>query len=321
MIALPSWGGAAQSATEQPVKQPLLSQFVNIDRGDFQAKGKIALYRLQPLAGQLTLEHAHGNPEWIFKTIAPWNPSLSNILKSIDIKELTLNDGDVSLDGKQVDLRWQKATIPEGWIEGLIFQQQELGGWNLKTAKMRLERLPVAVKSWLVLAGEVGFERLEAAGDRTKGSGWAEGVYGPGWSVGRLIGSGEVQAWNKKGHISQSAFSWTASQVVSPALKLLAARIPALGELLRFAGKDPKKQESYPLDQLQMQVESDGGDTIRIKQVRLESPWLKADGEGRIVLKGKRDTWKVMLNQLAKTPGGKEKRFKIHFSFADLVVP
>ncbi|MBF0428326.1 MAG: hypothetical protein HQL94_05340 [Magnetococcales bacterium] len=311
---------AAETSASQPVRE-LLSQYVNIDRADFKAKGKITLHRLQPLAGQLVLSQAQGDPEWIFKTIAPWNPALSKILRDMHIKELNLAEADLLLDGSRIQLDLQKATIPEGWVENVRFQQNEGGEWRVETAKLRLESMPYRFNSVaLPLIGAMGFDQMQASGNREKGQALASKVFGQGWRGNRLEGSGEVLARDGKGSPILTHVAWNATGVHAPGLQHAAARVPALGDLLRFAGKDPKKQEPLDFERVLMQVEADNGGTVRIKSVRVEAPWVTISGDGSWTTKGK-DGERAKLNLLAKTPDGKEKRFKATFPLSSLVEP
>lgn len=301
-----------------PAPRELLSQFVNIDQPDFKAKGKIALHRLQPLAGQLILSEAHGNPDWIFKTIAPWNSQVAKFLQQIKIKELTLADGDLLLDGQLIKLRLNKATIPEGWVENVNYQVEDNRSWNLQTARLRLDRAPDALQSFLLMGGgAMGFDRLQATGNWQTGQGWAEGVFGQGWRIGRLEGNGEVGDWNSQGKPGKGLFSWQATKVALTGLQSAATHIPALADLLRYAGKNPDKQEPLQFDQVKLELEDKGGPSVRIKNVRMDSGWLEVWGEGSVEKKSQQ----VTLNLTAKTPKNNKKLFKLHFPISALVQP
>ncbi|MEO5334622.1 MAG: hypothetical protein H7839_21610 [Magnetococcus sp. YQC-5] len=307
-------------AGDAPAAMPpreLLSQFVNIDRNEFKAKGKITLHRLQPLAGQLTLSFAQGDPEWIFKTIAPWNPSLSRLLQEMKIKELTLSDAALLLDGEQIDLRMNQATIPEGDVEGLTYQKHNEGIWNIQTAKMRLKRVPHPFNqgflSWVSEA--VGFDQMQASGNRQKGHGWAIGLFAQGWRIGRLEGTGEVGPLDKQGRPTRATFAWKAEKIHAPGLQGPAARIPALGEILRFVGKDPKKQEPLTMNQFICLIESVEGE-MRIQSMRLEAPWVHISGNGVLEPNNAQKKGRLKLNLTAKRPDGKEKRFMVEIPLA-----
>ncbi|MBF0626842.1 MAG: hypothetical protein HQL91_01335 [Magnetococcales bacterium] len=311
-------------AADEPASPPpreLFAQVVNIDRPDFKAKGKIALHRLRPLAGQLMLSEAHGDPEWIYTTIAPWNGGLVAMLRQLKIETLTLADADLLLDGPKINLSLAQAVIPEGRIDQVAYQKEEAGVWQVATAALRLERLPKGLDGLVMplLSGAVGLDRLEASGDRERGKGWASGVFGPGWRVARLEGAGEVTGRNEAGHPVRGVFTWNASGTRMPGLRGAAGQIPELAELLRFAGRDPRSADPVDLGKVAMRVESDGQGTFGIKDLRVDASWVQLYGEGVLLFRGVGQQGRLQLNVLAKTPTGKEKRFKIDLPLKALV--
>ncbi|MBF0127245.1 MAG: hypothetical protein HQM02_08540 [Magnetococcales bacterium] len=293
---------------ESPAAAPpreLLSQYVDFDRDDFKAKGKITLHRLQPLAGQLRLSEASGDPAWIFKTIAPWNPALASLLTALRIRELTLSDGNLLLDGKRVDLRLQKAAIPEGGLEDAVWRVGEDGRWEVSTGPLRLERLPSRLDRLLLsLTGTVGYRRMQAAGDAREGSGWAEEIFGEGWSASRLEGSGSRE-WNPPA----TRLHWHADRIVTRDRRALTKKLPVAGEILRFAGQDPAATEPLRFERAEVRgiLAPDG--SARIPELKLDAAWVKLNGNGKVDAEGM-----VTLELIATRPDGKQKRFKINHS-------
>ncbi|MBF0272934.1 MAG: hypothetical protein HQL98_12850 [Magnetococcales bacterium] len=320
-----AWAGDAPSSSSpaSPPPRELLGQIVNIDRNDFKAKGKVALHRLQPLAGQLTLSEARGDPDWILKTISPWNPALARILGEMKIQEVTLADADLLLDGSKIVLKLARAAIPEGRVEQVDYQQGDGGVWRVETGALNLDRLPAGLNPGLLplSAGAVGFARLEAAGDREKGRGWANGVFAQGWRIARVEGEGEVTSRDSQGRPLKGVFTWNTSGTYAPGLQGAAKRVPELAEMLRFAGRDPFSRESVDLGKLSMRVESDGQGRFLIQNVRVEAPWVRLRGEGILETQGKEEAQRLRLDLVARTPAGKEKRFKINLPLRTLVKP
>ncbi|NGZ07483.1 MAG: hypothetical protein G8237_14140 [Magnetococcales bacterium] len=306
--------GWSAEGTPSPPPRELMAQIVNIDREDFKAKGRITLHRLQPLAGQLVLTEAKGDPEWIFKTIAPWNPGLAGFLRDLKIRELTLADADLLLDGPKTQLEVAQAAIPEGRIQQVAYQQESGGGWRVTTAAMRLDRLPQGLSSLLMpLSGGVGVERLQAEGDREQGQGMASGVFGPGWRVARLEGAGAVTGRDGRGRPVTGQFSWNGVDAVLSGLQQAVRQVPQLADLLRFAGQDPKSTEPVALSKVTTRVESDGQGRFVLRTVQVDAPWVRLSGEGTLQMR-RADQGEPMLrlNLLAKNRQGQERRFKIH---------
>ncbi|MBF0214901.1 MAG: hypothetical protein HQM00_15295 [Magnetococcales bacterium] len=303
-----------------PPARELLGQVVNIDRSDYKAKGRIALHRLQPLAGQLILSEARGNPDWIFKTIAPWNPGLARLLDGMKIEELTLTDADLLLDGPTTLLKLGQAAIPEGRVERVDYRQEAGGVWRVESGAVRFDRLPSGLSGVLMaLSGAVGLDRLEASGDRERGTGWAGGVFGPGWQVARLDGSGEVTGRDDQGRPARGVFRWTAAGTQVPGLRDAAKQVPELAGLLRFAGRDPHSAESVALGKVAMRVESKGQGTFLIQELRVDAPWVQLQGEGALETRGGQGKERLRLALSAKNRTGQEKRFKIDLPLASLV--
>ncbi|MBF0342163.1 MAG: hypothetical protein HQL95_14555 [Magnetococcales bacterium] len=320
-LAAPLTVARAADAPASPPHNELLGQIVNIDRPDFKARGKITLHRLQPLAGQLLLSEAKGDPEWIIKTIHPWNPRLAALLRQMQIQELTLEEADLLLDGPSIVLKLLKAGIPEGELRQIDYQQGEGGGWRVTTGSLRLDRLPQGLNG-LVLplsSGGLGYERLEAEGDRDKGSGWLTGLALQGWRVARLEGAGEVTGRNSQGYPQRGAFTWKASGTRAPGLAGAAGRVPELAELLRFAGRNPASAEPVELGKVTMRVESDGSGNFLIRNLVVDAPWIHLRGEGVLEIRNGEDKNRLRLNLLAKTPQGREKRFKATIPLSALV--
>ncbi|MBF0180522.1 MAG: hypothetical protein HQM03_10920 [Magnetococcales bacterium] len=291
-------------AAEAPPPKELFGQYVDIDRADLKAKGKITLHRLQPLAGQLRLEHASGDPGWIFKTISPWNSGLSSLLQGLNIKQLALTDGDLLLDGRRVDLRLKKAVIPEGGLDDVTLQVRENGTWVIRTARMRKEPVPGNVVGFLApfAAGKAGYERMEAAGDALKGAGWGEGVFGEGWRARRVEGTGERPAPS-----TATRFDWKAEAIDAPGLRDLAARIPSVAEMLRFGGKESAPAEALRFDRSSARVMYEPNGAVVIEEVRLEAPWLQVTGNGKLDNQGR-----LVLDLTASNAAGQKKRFRIN---------
>ncbi|GAB0056836.1 hypothetical protein SIID45300_01151 [Candidatus Magnetaquicoccaceae bacterium FCR-1] len=322
LLLLPAPHAEAEPQTAPP--RELLGQIVNIDRPEFKAKGRIALHRLNPLAGQLILSESRGDPEWIFKTITPWNPRLAAFLKELKIEDLALTETDLLLDGPRIDWKVAEMAIPEGRVEQLIHRQEEGGLWNLSARNLRLERLPKGLQGVVVslAPGAMGFDRLEASGDRERGSGHATGVFGQGWRMTRLEGSGEVTGRDGQGRPSRGGFTWKGSGVRAPGLASAAKKVPELAELLRFAGRNPGSKEPVDLGKIDLRVESDGQGLFTIKKIDLNAPWIQLAGDGALEMKGGaggKD--QLRLNLLAKRPDGDTKRFKITLPVATLVKP
>ncbi|MEO5345976.1 MAG: hypothetical protein H7834_06320 [Magnetococcus sp. YQC-9] len=312
----------AAEAPATPPPRELLGQIVNIDRPDFKAKGKIALHRLQPLAGQLILNDAKGDPEWIFKTIAPWNPRLSTLLQEMKIEELALTETDLLLDGPKIDWKVAKVAIPEGQMAGVVYQQGEGGVWQLSTRTLQLERLPAGLRGMVIALapGAMGFDRLEAAGDRDRGSGWATGVFGQGWRVARLDGTGEVTGRDAQGRPNRGGFTWNASGTRAPTLVQAAKKVPELAELLRFGGRDPASKEPIDLGKVVLKVESNGQGVFAIRKIQVDAPWIQLSGDGTLEMKGGAGGHdRLRLNLLAKRPDGTQKKFKTTIPLATLV--
>ncbi|MBF0126214.1 MAG: hypothetical protein HQM02_03285 [Magnetococcales bacterium] len=319
-LLLASGGGVA--AQEEPTPRELLSQFVDIDRGDFKAKGKVTLHRLQPLAGRLQLSSASGNPEWIFKTIAPWNPNLAKVLGEMNIRELTLEEGSLLLDGKLVDLQLNKAVIPEGWLEGVVLKTRDEGSWNIRTHRLRLERVPGHFNRFaLPLQGAVGFERMQASGNARQGSGQAEGIFAGGWRGTRLTGSGEVVATGKSGQPATTKFDWQADGVDAPAMQGLAGKVPLVREILRFVGQEIDGGAPLHFDQMRLQVMVEASGAARIRNLRLVAPWGEIGGEGALEPGDKTGGGRLTLNLTARRGDGQQKRFKGVFPIAALGEP
>ncbi|MBF0190299.1 MAG: hypothetical protein HQL99_04010 [Magnetococcales bacterium] len=316
-----AWAGDAPSSSASSPPKELLGQIVNIDRSDFKAKGKVALHRLQPLAGQLILSEARGDPDWILKTISPWNPALARILGEMNIQEVTLADADLLLDGPGIVLKLARAAIPEGRVEQVDYQQGAGGVWRVTTGALKLERLPAGLHPGLLplSVGAMGFAGLEAAGDREKGSGWASGVFAQGWRIARVEGVGEVTSRDGQGRPLKGVFSWNTSGTHAPGLQGAAKRVPELAEMLRFAGRDPFSREPVDLGTLAMRVESDGQGKFLIRNLRVDAPWVRLRGEGVLETRGQEKAQSLRLDLVAKTPSGKEKRFKINLPLQSLV--
>ncbi|MBF0165566.1 MAG: hypothetical protein HQM01_13880 [Magnetococcales bacterium] len=323
LLALPASHAGAETQAAPPPRE-LLGQIVNIDRPEFKAKGRIALHRLNPLAGQLILSESKGDPEWIFKTIAPWNPRLASFLKGLKIEDLALTETDLLLDGAKIDWKVAEIAIPEGRVEQVVYQQEEGGLWNLAAQTLRLERLPKGLQGVVVslTPGAMGFDRLQASGDRERGSGHATGVFGQGWRVARLEGSGEVTGRDAQGRPNRGGFTWKGSGTRAPGLATAAKKVPELAELLRFAGRDPGSKEPVELGKITLRVESDGLGLFTLQKIQLDAPWIQLAGDGALELKGGaggKD--QLRMNLLAKRPDGGTKRFKVTIPVTTLVKP
>ncbi|MBF0162691.1 MAG: hypothetical protein HQL88_10445 [Magnetococcales bacterium] len=138
----------SQDAASLPAGRGLLAQQIRIERPDLKMNGEIVLRSLQPLAGELRLQQARGEPRQIFAAVMRLVPgakgALDGLFEQVEIHDLDLQDLVITLAPEGYTLQLASATIPEGVLEQVTGRLNGQKEWQLSSGALRLKHIPLA---------------------------------------------------------------------------------------------------------------------------------------------------------------------------------
>ncbi|MBF0142003.1 MAG: hypothetical protein HQL57_06925 [Magnetococcales bacterium] len=161
--------GRVESGTD-PTTQgpPLLEKVLQLDEQGLTVKGRIALQRLVPFQGEITIDQARGEPERVARFFSAWAPSQAALLRGLPVAWVGMSAGGFRMTPAGVTAEVGELAIPEGEIKRVQVQWFPNGAWQVRTGRVRL-RESLAGMSYLKPWVSLGSDTLEAAGDALTG--------------------------------------------------------------------------------------------------------------------------------------------------------
>ncbi|MEO5340259.1 MAG: hypothetical protein H7837_07060 [Magnetococcus sp. MYC-9] len=152
---------------EQSTGRALLAQQIRIDRPDLKMSGEIVLRSLQPLAGELRLQQARGEPRHIFAGVMRLVPGVTGVMDGffdvLEIHDLDLAGLVITVNREGYALQLASATIPEGELQQVTGRFNSNRVWQLASGGLRLAQVPLRLKKGLP-AMPLSYRTLQANG-------------------------------------------------------------------------------------------------------------------------------------------------------------
>lgn len=294
--------------TKAKMGSALLEKVIRINRPDLRARGRLILRSLSPMAGELRLREARGNPRWLFSRL-PSGTTRSLLTQHLDIRNLSLKAMRIFTSGNGFEFGAAQIAIPEGAWANLSGRLGHSGNWQLQSGPFQWTRSWPQWGSWQPLL-PVGFKTLAAAGDRTGGE-----VHITNFFLHDIAAQGLLIRADTHPQFGQEALQATVevtlSQVRIPAKRILAAQAGFAEELFRATGFEPHPVDGLHLHRVYLRATLEER-KIRLQTVEMAGPGFKLQGSGR-------GRWTPAPGQLhmhwtVKTAEKPEKQFKTAFS-------
>ncbi len=296
----PAW------AQEEKRHRILLARHLSLDLPDIRIEGKISIFSLAPLTGQLEIKKADGDPRRIFELVSESSGILHGLAKTLPIKQLELKDCLITMTKYGLEFKFASAVIPEGFLKNVSGTVSQDRVWTVKSGEFSMASFPFPEKKWQHIRRRadifpLGFVSLDATGENNRARLQVQGMFG------KRLEADKLKLWvdvPKKEQIDLSVAA-EGIKVVEPSS--IADPTGMIREIMAYSGKAAQLGGLWSFDKLLLRGVVHNQDVFEVNPFRLSAPNLQIWGaiEGRrLPLPGS-----VEVALTAKRPGREEKVF------------
>lgn len=166
------------SLSAAPVPE-LLVQHIDLNEPTVQAKGKVSLRSLKPLAWELELSRYNGDPKPLAKTMALISNQAAKALNDANLAWIRIEGLHGLFEQGNLNARLPRLELPEGGVRQVTAQWNQGGRWSLTAKQGSLRHVPITLLQQLALQ-PMAFADLDAHGSAIDGSGTLNNMLLPG---------------------------------------------------------------------------------------------------------------------------------------------
>jgi hypothetical protein len=284
----------------------LLERHLSLDLPDISITGKISIFSLNPLTGQLAIKTADGDPRRIFELISESSGLLHGLSTKIPIKSIVLNDCLITMTSKGVEFEFKSADIPEGRIEDLsgVFSQKKI--WKVKSGKFILKAFPFPGAEWDKIRKRadlfpLGFSSLTANGQQRDGKVEIKDIFT------KVIQTKKLKILFEEPKKEQLDISLDAKQIRVDEPRSIPDATGLIKEVMDYAGKAAQLGGILTFDRAMVRGVIRNQSHIKVNPVRLSAPDLQI--WGTVEAKRQPKPGNIEIDLTAKRPGRVEKSF------------
>ena len=284
----------------------LLARHLSLDLPDIKIDGKISIFSLNPLTGQLEIKSADGDPRRIFELISESSGLLHGLAKNLPIKQLTLKDCLITMTRDGVEFQFKSAVIPEGHLRDVSGAATRDKVWTVKSGEFYLNAFPFPQQEWQKLRQQIdlfplGFSSLVASGQQNEGKIEVQKILSKGLKVQKL------KMWIEQPKGQQFDISMDAEQLQVEEPSRMPDQTGLITQLLEYSGKAAQIGGLLTFDRMMVRGVVRNRDAFQVNPLRLSAPNLQIWGavEGQQLPR----PGSVQIDLTAKRPGRVEKSF------------
>lgn len=283
----------------------LLAKHLSLNLDDIKIEGKITLFSLSPLTGELDIKHADGDPRRIFDLISESTGLLHGLSTKLPIKQLKLEDCKINLGKRGVTFKFKSAVIPEGRLLDVSgeFTQSKL--WAIRSGLLHLEAFPFPGYRWvldriLLQPFPLGFSSLAANGTDKNGMISLENLFARGVDVDK------VKVWSEQLAKKKFDISLESERLQIAKPETIPDITGLLAKIMAYAGESAIQNDKLVFEKMMMRGVADS-ERVFINPVRLQAPELQVWGTIQGQHRHEGNEFEVKLT--AKRVGHEEKTF------------
>ncbi|MBF0359065.1 MAG: hypothetical protein HQL70_10700 [Magnetococcales bacterium] len=284
----------------------LLERHLSLDLPDISITGKVSIFSLNPLTGQLAIKTADGDPRRIFELISESSGLLHGLSTKLPIKQIVIKDCLITMTSKGVEFNLKSADIPDGRIEDLsgFFSQKKV--WEVSSGKFILNSFPFPGTEWEKIRKRadifpLGFSSLVANGQQRVGKIEIKDVFT------KVIQTKELKILFEEPNKEQFDISLDAKHIRVDEPRTITDATGLINDVMDYAGKAAQLGGILTFDRAMVRGVIRKTSHIKVNPLRLSAPDLQV--WGTVEAKRRPEPGTIEIDLTAKRPGRAEESF------------